>query len=608
MAALRSRTHPSATMPRLLLSVVLLAACGGEVNIRDKEPGGADGGGGGGSGADGTDAPDADEDGVPADEDCDDTNSRVYPGADEVCDGWDNDCDGLTDADDDSLTDGTVAFTDADGDTWGDDAAALVVCALPAGAADRGGDCDDTNPAIAPDAAEVCNGADDDCDALVDDFDPDLVGAFVVFTDGDGDLWGDDGTATQVCTLPPDAVTQGGDCADGDPAVYPGAAEACDEVDADCDGDLEDPDATGRSTFYADADGDGFAAAGAATVDRCTAPAGFVSATGDCDDTTALAVPGGTEACGDAIDNDCSGAADCDDAACVTDASCYESSCTDGIDNDSNGLTDCDDPQCAEGPDCFSSCASDDLGSAIGLAVATGTTSGGTSTFGTPSECSSLAGRGPDEALVWTAPADGCYAWSLEDSAFDTVLRVFDSCTSGTELACDDDFFAGGTSAIAAEVPAGLSVILVVDGYATSSSGAYTLDIYDLTVVPDATLTSGTSASATATFNAALHGSDADIEAATCAGTGYDVIYGFTPTVTGTYAVDTAGSTFDTVLSVHEGPCGTEVACDDDVSVFSDTTSALTVSMTAGTLYLLRVAGYDTAETGTLRLRVAYTP
>ena len=595
-------------MTRLLLSLAVLAACGGEVNIREKEPGGADGADGADGGGGGTDAPDADEDGVPAGEDCDDTNSRVYPGADEVCDGWDNDCDDLTDADDDSLTDGTVAFTDADGDTWGDDGAALVVCALPAGAADRGGDCDDTTPAIAPDAAEGCNGADDACDALVDDFDPDLVGAFVVFTDADGDTWGDDATAAQVCTLPPDAVTQGGDCADADPAIYPGAAEACDEVDADCDGDLEDPDATGRATFYADADGDGFAAAGAATVDRCTAPAGFVSATGDCDDTTALAVPGGTEACGDAIDNDCSGAADCDDAACVADAACYESSCTDGIDNDSNGLTDCDDPQCAEGPDCFSSCASDDLGSALGLAVATGTTSGGTSTFGTPSECSSLAGRGPDEALVWTAPADGCYAWSLEDSAFDTVLRVFDSCTSGTELACDDDFFAGGTSAIAAEVPAGLSVILVVDGYATSSSGAYTLDIYDLTVVPDATLTSGTSASASATFNAALHGSDADIEAASCAGTGYDVIYGFTPTVTGTYAVDTAGSTFDTVLSVHEGPCGTEVACDDDVSVFSDTTSALTVSMTAGTLYLLRVAGYDTAETGTLRLRVAYTP
>jgi hypothetical protein len=594
-------------MPRLLLSVIVLAACGGEVNIRDKGPG-EDGADGGASGGDGGPAPDADEDGVPADEDCDDTNSRVYPGADERCDGWDNDCDGLTDADDDSLSDGTVAYADVDADTWGDDASPLTVCALPAGAATRGGDCDDTDAAIAPDAAEVCNGTDDDCDALVDDFDPDLTGAFVVFTDGDGDLWGDDATAAQVCTLPPGAVTQGGDCDDATPDVYPGAPEACDEVDADCDGDLEDPDATGRRTFAADADGDGYAAAGAPTVERCTAPAGFVEAGGDCDDTTALASPAGAEACDDAIDNDCSGATDCDDAACLTDAACYESSCTDGVDNDRNGLTDCDDPQCADGPDCFSSCASADLGSAIGVAVATGTTTGGTSTFGTPSECSSLAGRGPDDALVWTAPADGCYAWSLEDSAFDTVLRIFDSCTGGTELACDDDFFTGGTSGLAAEVPGGLSVILVVDGYGTSSAGAWSLDIYDLSVIADATLTSGSSASATATFNAALHGSDADIDAASCAGTGYDVIYAFTPTNTGTHAVDTAGSTFDTVLSVHEGTCGTEVACDDDVSVFSDTTSALTVEMTAGTVYFLRVAGYDTAETGSLRLRVAYTP
>ena len=124
---------------------------------------------------------DQDGDGHPVDEDCDDTDPTVFPGAEEVCDGVDNDCDGDVDDDD-----------DLDG---------FGVCE----------DCDETNAAIHPDAAEDCDGVDNDCDALVDES-PD--------TDGDG--WG-------LCD---------GDCDDDNASIHPGAEEICGNgLDDDCDGE-----------------------------------------------------------------------------------------------------------------------------------------------------------------------------------------------------------------------------------------------------------------------------------------------------------------------------------------------------------------------------------
>jgi len=84
----------------------------------------------------------------PEHEDCDDLNPDTYPGAPEVCDGLDNDCDG-------ALSDVEV---DADGDGW-----------MPCDA-----DCDDADPAVFLHAHENCeDGRDNDCDELVDLDDPD---------------------------------------------------------------------------------------------------------------------------------------------------------------------------------------------------------------------------------------------------------------------------------------------------------------------------------------------------------------------------------------------------------------------------------------------------
>ena len=111
---------------------------------------------------------DGDGDGSPRAEDCDDDDPRVFPGADEVCDGHDNDCDGLVDDDDPDTPESSKVtwFADADRDGFGADRADSVeACVDPGGfPARREGDCDDGDAHVAPDQPEVCDGVDNDCD------------------------------------------------------------------------------------------------------------------------------------------------------------------------------------------------------------------------------------------------------------------------------------------------------------------------------------------------------------------------------------------------------------------------------------------------------------
>ena len=99
----------------------------GVVNVEDEEP------------------VDTDGDGVPDVDDCDPYDASVYPGAPELADGLDNDCDGVVD-------EGTDTFDD-DGDGYSEDE----------------GDCNDSNSSVNPGAVEVAdNGIDDDCDGITD--------------------------------------------------------------------------------------------------------------------------------------------------------------------------------------------------------------------------------------------------------------------------------------------------------------------------------------------------------------------------------------------------------------------------------------------------------
>ncbi len=177
--------------------------------------------------------------------DCDDTTAAAHPGAEEVCDEIDNDCDGDVD---EGVT--TTWYADADADGHGDAGTTAVACEAPSGYVADDADCDDADPAVNPEAAEVCNGIDDDCDGAVDDDDADLdtATASTWYADADGDGYGDAGTTAVACEAPSGHVADGTDCDDADSAVNPGAAETWyDGVDADCDG---------ASDYDADGDGD----------------------------------------------------------------------------------------------------------------------------------------------------------------------------------------------------------------------------------------------------------------------------------------------------------------------------------------------------------------
>ncbi len=202
---------------------------------------------------------DADADGHSASaaggDDCDDADAQVHPGASEVCDGTDNDCNGAVD----DVAEPPVWYADRDGDGYGDAEDSLESCEQPTGYADTDGDCDDSAAAVNPGADEQWyDGVDQDC-AGDSDYDQ----------DGDGH----------------DATEHGGDdCADANPAIGPDVEDPpYDGVDQDCGG---------GSDFDADGDGEDALPWGA-----------------DCDDADSSVAPGAPEA-DDGVDQDCDGMVD----------------------------------------------------------------------------------------------------------------------------------------------------------------------------------------------------------------------------------------------------------------------------------------------------------
>ncbi len=259
-----------------------------------------------------TAASDMDGDGYPASEDCDDTDAAVSPDATELCDGIDNDCDGVVDPD--TAANAATFYTDADGDGFGDSGATVTACTQPEGSADNAWDCDDTNADISPDASEVCDGVDNDCDFLVDDDDDSLEAGSggVFFADTDGDGFGDPNAGAFFCELPATGfVDDDQDCDDTDATINPDREEVCDDLDNDCDGLIDDADdsvdlSTQRS-FYLDGDGDGYGAPGE-TLEGCSLPPGYSIEPTDCDDAEPAIHPGATEVCDEAdVDEDCDG-------------------------------------------------------------------------------------------------------------------------------------------------------------------------------------------------------------------------------------------------------------------------------------------------------------
>jgi hypothetical protein len=296
--------------------------------------------------------------------DCSDQRAAIHPGATEVCDALDNNCNGTVD---EGVS--VQLFVDADRDGHGaTGTTAKPHCADSVGFSSDDIDCDDARPDVHSAQVEICDNVDNDCDLATDE----AENIVAWYADADGDGFGDPNKpAVAACEPQVGRVLLRTDCDDTNGEINPAAAELCDALDNDCNGradavvgpnDLEDDDNDGSADFacqpagadcddndpntgngieicdgydndcddktdemvpnsvwYLDMDGDGFGDTSAPAVVLCAPISGRTPFGGDCDDRNANANPKASEVCNGRDDN-CDGVIDNSEA--LIDAGC----------------------------------------------------------------------------------------------------------------------------------------------------------------------------------------------------------------------------------------------------------------------------------------------
>ena len=230
--------------------------------------------------------------------DCDDANPYINPNGQELCNEIDDNCNGIID---ENALGSTAYYLDLDEDGYGSGTANNSCIELAGSYALNDLDCDDTDVLQNPLGIEVCNNEDDNCNGISDDNASD---ASIWYADDDTDTYGNPLSWLLQCDTPVGYVADGSDCNDQDDAIHPGALEICNQIDDDCN--LQIDNGVPTSIWYLDADMDGYGTPNNA-VQHCYQPTGMVANNGDCDDTNSVVNPMASELCADSIDNNCNG-------------------------------------------------------------------------------------------------------------------------------------------------------------------------------------------------------------------------------------------------------------------------------------------------------------
>ncbi len=578
---------------------------------------------------------DMDGDGYsPSDGDCDDADPDINPGAAEVCDDIDNDCDGGVDNDAD---DGQYWYPDEDGDGYGDLLGAIWSCEASKGMAPVFGDCDDTDPSIRPGASEWCDGVDNDCDGLTDE--AGAVGAAPWWHDADRDGYGDPLDLVYSCNALLGYAENDEDCDDANAAVNPDATETCNGRDDDCDGTIDD--GFDMSTYYADADGD-LRGDPLVPLVSCVPPAGYVDDSSDCDDTDTSIHADMPELCDDK-DNDCNGLVD-DDVATYW---FYRDLDGDGVGDDSDSveacdtptgyvidLGDCDDSDATVYPGAWELCngVDDDCSGVIDDGL----------TFSTFYRDMDNDGYGDLETTIEACSVPEGYvadSTDCDDSLTGVNPGIEADCADGVDEDCDGEidegpdrtWFADTDGDTYGDPTSSVTTCLMPEGYVADATDCndddadfspeareicddgmdsdcdgladdddVDCDCPDHGIEYDEDMGSETGESVR---TGSTLGMGDDIDGSCGSSGGQDYVLFWEVPADGCYELTTNGSDYDTMLLIYHGCEGTEIACNDDGG--EGLRSRLVLSAAEeGDVYFLVVDGYTTSSVGSFVLNI----